>query len=171
LPQDAGKIDIVELEPGDIVAFTSPSGGGFGDPLRRRVDSVLEDVRRGLVSLDAAADQYGVVIVDGQIDVDRTESRRAELRLGRSVPEIDYGPEREGYERAWPEAARLALHDILAGQTPRLRPYLRQLICQRLDQQLSIEGRVSAEDVRSTWNMISERSDIQSATSQGGADS
>ena len=170
-PEDAGKIDIVELEPGDVVAFTSPSGGGFGDPLRRRVDSVLEDVRRGLVSREAAADQYGVIVVDGRVDVDRTESRRAELRLGRSVPEIDYGPERESYERAWPEAVRRELHDILAGQTPRLRPYLRQLICQRLDEQLTIGGRVSAEDVRSTWNMISERSDIQSATSQGGADS
>jgi N-methylhydantoinase B len=171
--RQVGKIDIVELEPGDVVAFTSPSGGGFGDPLRRRVEAVLQDVRRGLVSGEAAARQYGVIVEDGRLDAAKTQTRRADLERGRPTPapEIDYGPEREAYETAWPDAARLELRRILAGQAASLRPYLRQLICQKLDQQLAARGRVSPEDVRSTWNAICELSETGSATPQGGTDS
>lgn len=168
-PEEIGKIDIVELEPGDVVAFTSPSGGGFGDPLRRRVEMVQRDVRRGLVSPAAAADQYGVIVKNGDVDAEATAARRGELARASSPLEIDFGPERDAYEMAWPEAARLELRRILAGRTPGLRPYLRQLMCQRLDQQLSVRGRVSPEDVRSTWNAICELSEMRSATSQGGA--
>ncbi|MFD0855082.1 hypothetical protein ACFQ07_22770, partial [Actinomadura adrarensis] len=52
-------------------------GGGFGDPRRRPVDKVAEEVRFGLVSVQAARDAYGVVVdTDGRIDRAATEDLR-----------------------------------------------------------------------------------------------
>ncbi|MGH3360315.1 MAG: hydantoinase B/oxoprolinase family protein [Nocardioidaceae bacterium] len=53
----------VAVQPGD--AFTRPSagGGGYGDPLRRDPQAVLEDVIDDYVSVERAASDYGVVIV------------------------------------------------------------------------------------------------------------
>ena len=41
-----------------------PGGGGFGNPFEREVQKVVEDVRNGLVSLEGARLDYGVVITD-----------------------------------------------------------------------------------------------------------
>ena len=38
-------------------------GGGIGNPLNRVPDSVLEDVKDGYVSLEAARREYGVIIM------------------------------------------------------------------------------------------------------------
>jgi len=38
--------------------------GGFGNPFEREVQKVVEDVRNGLVSLEGARLDYGVVITD-----------------------------------------------------------------------------------------------------------
>ena len=49
------------------LAIRSPGGGGVGDPLERDVDRVVRDVRDGLVSIEKAKEQYGVVMVaDGK---------------------------------------------------------------------------------------------------------
>jgi N-methylhydantoinase B len=52
----------IELRPGDVLALTVPGGGGFGDPRERAREAVLEDVRNGLVSAQAARDLYGIPI-------------------------------------------------------------------------------------------------------------
>lgn len=52
----------IELNPGDVLALTVPGGGGFGDPRRRAHESVLEDVRNGLVSPRAAEEIYEVKV-------------------------------------------------------------------------------------------------------------
>jgi N-methylhydantoinase B len=43
--------------------YISNGGGGWGSPFRRPVERVLADVRDGYVSLGAARDTYGVVII------------------------------------------------------------------------------------------------------------
>ena len=48
------------LRKGDVIRVLRPGGGGLGDPLSRPVDKVLEDVRRGYVSVERAASDYGV---------------------------------------------------------------------------------------------------------------
>ena len=54
-----------------------PGGGGFGDSKARNEISVSEDVRLGLVSSEAAARDFGVVVRDdGQIDHVETARRR-----------------------------------------------------------------------------------------------
>ncbi len=50
------------LRPGDAISTIEPGGGGFGEPRERPVDRVREDVRAGLVSVDGALRDYGVVV-------------------------------------------------------------------------------------------------------------
>ena len=56
-----------------------PAGGGYGAPLVREPDAVLDDVLDGLISADTAAARFGVVIAaDGQhVDNAATAAMRA----------------------------------------------------------------------------------------------
>jgi N-methylhydantoinase B len=58
-----GKLDSHPLRAGDGYIVRSAGGGGHGDPTARPVESVLSDVRAGYVSVQAARDTYGVVVV------------------------------------------------------------------------------------------------------------
>jgi N-methylhydantoinase B len=53
---------ILTIKPGDRVATTNPGGGGWGKPLVREIERVVDDVRNGYVSRQAAADEYGVTV-------------------------------------------------------------------------------------------------------------
>lgn len=44
---------------GDTLIIRTPGGGGYGDPKERDPESILEDIRNGLVSLEAAWENYG----------------------------------------------------------------------------------------------------------------
>lgn len=62
---------------GETLFIEMPGGGGLGDPLKRDPARVLEDVRLGLVSREAAANAYGVVMGDDlAIDWEATQARR-----------------------------------------------------------------------------------------------
>jgi N-methylhydantoinase B len=63
---------------GDILLLETGGGGGHGHPFDRPVEAVLNDVLDGFVSVEAAADRYGVVISDGRADHDATNARRAD---------------------------------------------------------------------------------------------
>jgi N-methylhydantoinase B len=52
----------IPLVPSDRVQLNPPGGGGYGDPFRRSLELVLNDVINGYVSLEAAEREYGVVI-------------------------------------------------------------------------------------------------------------
>jgi N-methylhydantoinase B len=78
------------LRQGDTVSRPSAGGGGLGDPLKRSLDRVLDDVTDGYVSIERAKADYGVVIalVDPdlplyQIDVDATEAERRRIAAAR----------------------------------------------------------------------------------------
>jgi N-methylhydantoinase B len=47
-------------QPGDLVTLREAGGGGYGSPRERRVQSVLDDVQNGFVSVAAALAKYGV---------------------------------------------------------------------------------------------------------------
>ncbi|MEX5685850.1 caprolactamase subunit beta [Pseudomonas silesiensis] len=65
-------------QPGERVINTNPGGGGYGNPLRRPIASVLNDVRNGLVSREGARLEYGVVIEsNGLVDEAATHACRA----------------------------------------------------------------------------------------------
>jgi N-methylhydantoinase B len=68
----------VELEPGQRLVSISSGGGGYGDPYTREPASVCHDVEEGLVSREAAARDYGVVLVvsAGRLQVDEMATAR-----------------------------------------------------------------------------------------------
>ena len=55
-------------------------GGGFGNPLERNVDNVLEDVRDEYFTVAYAKDVYGVVIHEDALDLDATKDLRDQLQ-------------------------------------------------------------------------------------------
>ena len=74
------KIFGVRLRAGDAYLMQSGGGGGFGDPLERDAAQVALDVREGYVSVEAARDDYGVIVNDdGHLD----DAATARLRLQR----------------------------------------------------------------------------------------
>ena len=56
---------ILTIKPGDRVATINPGGGGWGKPLEREIARVVDDVRNGYVSAQAAAAEYGVAVDTG----------------------------------------------------------------------------------------------------------
>ena len=86
--REARELDsklIMNLERGDVFMYEMPGGGGWGDPLQRDPERVLEDVRNEFVSIDGAARDYGVVVCGESLTVDSvaTATQRAALRESR----------------------------------------------------------------------------------------
>jgi N-methylhydantoinase B len=65
---------------GDTITVLSAGGGGWGDPLERDPQAVLEDIRNEMATVERSREWYGVVITEGQIDGDATEKLRAQMR-------------------------------------------------------------------------------------------
>lgn len=86
------KVDALRVEAGDRFVFRTAGAGGWGDPLERPAEHVRRDVRRLVVSAEAAADSYGVVLRDGAVDAEATADRRRRLREERGeLPAFDFG--------------------------------------------------------------------------------
>ncbi|UNK46070.1 hydantoinase B/oxoprolinase family protein [Arthrobacter sulfonylureivorans] len=74
---------------GAVFRYLTNGGGGWGDPLRREPERVLRDVRDGYTSIEAARENYGVVITGDpdwdpeglQLDLEATAALRRE-RVG-----------------------------------------------------------------------------------------
>jgi N-methylhydantoinase B len=72
------KNNVIEnIKPGETVTNMNPGGGGYGDPYARPIEKVIWDVRNGLVSIEGAKRDYGVVIADPKtLDVDVAATRQ-----------------------------------------------------------------------------------------------
>ena len=64
------------LRRGDILLLETGGGGGQGHPLDRPAEQVLQDVRDGFVSIEAARRDYGVSIVGDALDEGDTRRLR-----------------------------------------------------------------------------------------------
>jgi len=66
------------LRRGDVLRLSTSGGGGWGHPFDRPLERVRRDVVGGFVSVDAAREDYGVVVdASGMLDLAATEARRA----------------------------------------------------------------------------------------------
>jgi N-methylhydantoinase B len=76
------KVLVAQLKTGDAYLMRSGGGGGHGSPLERPIEAVQDDVKQGYVSVEAAAEFYGVVIDPETFVVDQaaTERLRAQMR-------------------------------------------------------------------------------------------
>ena len=62
----------------DRVIISMPGGGGLGNPRRRTVAAVAQDVREGFISAESALRDYGVAVSDdGTVDAAETAKLRA----------------------------------------------------------------------------------------------
>src|SRR5881398_1737287 len=83
------KAGYIEHAAGERYEYHYGGGGGWGDPLARSPERVLDDVLDEYVSIEAARRDYGVVLTgaleDLTLAIDRaaTERLRAEIRAGR----------------------------------------------------------------------------------------
>jgi len=69
------------LAESDVISFQVSGGGGYGAAVERDVEAVRQDVIKGYVSVDGAAEAYGVVIDPSTTTVDQpaTAVRRAAM--------------------------------------------------------------------------------------------
>lgn len=75
------KVLVAHLKPGDAFRIQSGGGGGYGSPIERPTERVVEDVRQGYVSVEAAREFYGVVLDPKTfaVDVSATEKLRRSM--------------------------------------------------------------------------------------------
>lgn len=75
-------------KPGATFRYLTNGGGGWGDPFTRDPEAVKTDVRDGYVSIEAAAERYGVVIVGDPTTTPRvcTWTSRRPPRCGCATP-------------------------------------------------------------------------------------
>lgn len=72
--EDGNPYGLTQLKPGDTVVMDAAGGGGYGSPVERDPEMVLEDVINGYVSLERARDDYGVVIDPETLTIDEEKT-------------------------------------------------------------------------------------------------
>jgi N-methylhydantoinase B len=74
-----------DIGKNDVLYMRMSSGGGYGDPLEREPERVLNDVEDGIVSRQEAREIYGVVLEeeDPVLDLAATDELRASLQRER----------------------------------------------------------------------------------------
>jgi N-methylhydantoinase B len=65
---------------GDVFQVMYSGGGGYGDPFERPAERVREDVMNGLLSLDKAKSEYGVVLDPSTLALDDRETQGIRAR-------------------------------------------------------------------------------------------
>jgi N-methylhydantoinase B len=123
--REIGKIDILEMNAGDVLHLGTQGGGGYGDPLDRAPATVWNDLLDGYISMNTAREIYGVVgDLSSGVDAAATHARRTEMRKTRpALPAFDFGPVRDAYHARWPEA----LHDAVSQEVMGLSRVQRQI--------------------------------------------
>jgi N-methylhydantoinase B len=71
-----GKCARYPLKRGEVARLITGTGGGWGSPLERPVEAVIEDVRDGYVSLEQAKEDYGVELDPQTLTVVRLSPER-----------------------------------------------------------------------------------------------
>ena len=76
------KASARQLKRDDVISIRTGGGAGWGSPLDRDPEHVLGDIDEGLLSAEAAADVYGVVLKPGTAEIDEsaTAERRQSIR-------------------------------------------------------------------------------------------
>lgn len=114
----------VVLQPGDVVTYVTAAGGGYGDPARRELGSVVEDIENGVLGLERAARDYGVApTASGGF------ARAAGFGAGRrATGGFDFGPGRRALEERWPPQVQDLLQDRLQTVEPAARNWVKHRV-------------------------------------------
>src|SRR5262249_18246194 len=131
--RNTGNNDLMKVEPGEVMEISSSAGGGFGSPLERPPERVLQDVREGFVTVAGARDDYGVVIAgarldDAYCDAAAPDDLRRRMATQASSGHFDFGPQRAIYERTWTPDNYAALTAVLTGVPAHWRFFVKHKI-------------------------------------------
>jgi N-methylhydantoinase B len=129
-----GNTDVFTAQPHDVIRIASSGAGGWGSPLQRDVQAVLNDVRRGFVSIEAAARDYGVVIRDQQVDLAATTRLRQQRKAQEGSDHFDFGPERDAFEQVWSRDKYAALTEVLASVPVHWRAFVKAKVFAAVEQ-------------------------------------
>lgn len=83
-----GNVDDVVLKKGDLLRIHTAGGGGWGDSLERESQRVKLDVIRGLVSLESAQADYGVIINPSTLEVDESGTKQVREKIKQERNEL-----------------------------------------------------------------------------------
>jgi N-methylhydantoinase B len=122
-----GNTDVIRCQPGDVVEVCGPGAGGYGLAVDRDVQAVLRDVRCGFVSLTAAREQYGVVIVNDAVDDVATSELRHAMRRP-AAEHFDHGAARNAFETVWTAQRYQLLTTFLAAAPVGWRHFLKHQV-------------------------------------------
>ena len=152
------KIDVLALEPGDVLSVRTPGGGGHGDRFTRPPSHVLADVLSGLVSRERARDAYGVVLDGDRVDEPATTALRAARRGEEPARQdagavFDFGAARREHERRWPPPLQDAFIALLMSLPAPYRAYVRRTLYGRVEA-LAAERPVTADDLGRLWQTL-----------------
>jgi N-methylhydantoinase B len=75
-PEVFGKTAQYHMRKGDVARLITGTGGGYGDPYRRPVEEVVEDVRNGYITPQMARKGYGVEVDPRTLAARSTSKRR-----------------------------------------------------------------------------------------------
>lgn len=119
-----GKISVLEMGQGDVVRITSPTGGGFGDPLERDIKAIAADIENGMLSRERAAEAYAVIFdADGNINEPATFAER-ERKREHELADFNFCDERKRHDRVWPLPMRRQLACLALTFEQRIRSQL-----------------------------------------------
>ncbi|MCP3440713.1 hydantoinase B/oxoprolinase family protein [Bradyrhizobium sp. CCGUVB14] len=82
LSVDGSKFELLDskvtrnVSRGDVIRHEQAGGGGYGNPMKRPLEAVLDDALDGKITPEFASEYYRVVIKDGRIDQKATADLR-----------------------------------------------------------------------------------------------
>jgi N-methylhydantoinase B len=97
--------DNLELHCGDVLRVMTSGGGGWGNPAERDPLQVLQDVKDGLVSLQSACADYGVVIEPETWKIDWRQTQEHRRAMPAAPPLFERGAAFADIERHRTKAA------------------------------------------------------------------
>lgn len=156
---DLGNIDILKIGPGDVVHVGSGGAGGWGSPLERDPEAVLVDVRRHMVSPEAAERDYGVVLANGGVDAEATRRLREQLAMESPTNGgfFDYGRQRDAFEAVWTPGNYGALTEVLATLPIHWRFFVKHRIFEAVDALAEDERAGDGSEVRACFVRVVDR--------------
>ena len=78
-------LSIFNVNAGEILCYSCGGGGGYGDPITREPDLVLQDVIKKNVSVKGAEEHYGVIVDPDKLEInyEETTKKRQDIRESR----------------------------------------------------------------------------------------
>jgi len=149
------KIDSIRLSVGDLVRIVVAGGAGYGNPLEREAERVLDDVINGFITGATAERDYGVVIRDGRIDEDATTALRARRSETASEATLfDLGPAREAYEELWTEPVWRRFMEIVYALPVAFRSEVRAKLWHAMTARHRNGARHGLEELETEWQTV-----------------